>query len=231
MHSGYYQVYYKFSEAVTMPSKEMNRILPSPCPPSSDPGTILVETERIIIRRYLLSDAPALASAANHEQVANYMSDRFASPYTVEDAESYIPRTFHDDDSAAYPHAVAILLKPGFPCNPSTTEPLIIGGMGVRPMADVFYRTWELGYYLSPSVWRQGYGTEALSAFTIWMFKTWPLLNRVQACTYEGNIASQKLLQKCGFVLEGRGRGAVEKNGEIMDEVRFGLLRGDLRLE
>ncbi|KAM0256804.1 hypothetical protein ACHAQJ_004756 [Trichoderma viride] len=211
-----------------MPSKEMNRILPSPCPPSSDPGTILVETERLIIRRYLMSDAPAMAIAANHEEVANYMSDRFARPYTVADAERFIQQTFHDDDSAAYPHSSAILLKPGFPGNPSTTEPLIVGGIGTHHLTDILYRTWDLGYYLSPSVWRQGYGTEALNAFTRWTFKTWPLLNRIQARVYETNTASQKLLQKCGFVLEGRGRGIVEKNGKIMDDVSFGLLRDDL---
>lgn len=207
----------------------MNRILPSPCPPSSEPGTVLVETERLIIRRYSISDAPALASAANHEEVASYMSDRFASPYTAADAEIFIQQTFHDDDSAAYPHSVAILLKPGFLCNPSTTEPLIIGGMGTHPLADILYRTWDLGYYLSPSVWRQGYGTEALNAFTRWAFETWPTLNRIQAHVYESNMASQRLLQKCGFVLEGRGRGAIEKNGKVMDEVRFGLLRDDLK--
>ncbi|KAL7950698.1 acyl-CoA N-acyltransferase [Trichoderma barbatum] len=212
-----------------MPSKEMDRILPSPCPPSSEPGTILLETERLIIRRYFMSDAPALALAANHEQVASYMSDRFSSPYTVADAEGFIQQTVHDDDSAAYPHSAAILIKAGCPCNPSPTEPLLVGGIGTHPLGDILYRTWDLGYYLSPSVWRQGYGTEALNAFTRWVFETWPKLNRIQAQAYESNAASQKLLQKCGFVLEGRGRGAVEKNGKIMDEVRFGLLRDDLK--
>lgn len=212
-----------------MPRKEINRILPSPCPPSSEPGTTLVETERLIIRRYLLSDAPALALAANHEEVAAYMSDRFASPYTVADAENFIKQTFHDDDTAAYPHSSAIVLKPGFPGNPSTTEPLIIGGVGLHYLTDILYRTWDMGYYLSPTVWRQGYGTEALGAFTRWVFDTWPLLNRIQARTYDNNIASQKLLQKCGFVIEGRGRGVIEKNGQLMDDVAFGLIRDDLK--
>ncbi|KAL6868584.1 acyl-CoA N-acyltransferase [Trichoderma novae-zelandiae] len=212
-----------------MPSIERNRILPSPCPPSSNPGTVLVETERLIIRRYLISDAPALALAANHEQVASYMSDRFASPYTTADAEKFIQQTFHNDDTAAYPHGAAILLKPGFPGNSSATDALLIGGIGTRALTDILYRTWDLGYYLSPSVWRQGYGTEALRGFTTWAFETWPMLNRIQAHVYESNAASQKLLQKCGFVLEGRGRGAVEKGGQIMDEVLFGLLRDDLK--
>ncbi|KAL7793001.1 acyl-CoA N-acyltransferase [Trichoderma ceciliae] len=214
-----------------MPSKEMSRILPSTSPPSSDPGTILVETERLIIRRYFISDAPALAIAANHEDVARYMSDRFASLYTVADAERFIRQAYHDDDSAVYPHSSAILLKPGFPGNPSTAEPLLIGGIGTHPLTDILYRTWDLGYYLSPSVWRQGYGTEALNAFTRWAFETWPMLNRIQAHVYGSNTASQKLLQKCSFVLEGRGRGAIEKNGKIMDAVSFGLLRDDLKCE
>lgn len=167
--------------------------------------------------------------AANHEEVASFMSDRFASPYTVADAESFIQQTFHDDDTAQYPHSLAIVLKPGFPGNPSTTEPLIIGGVGTHQLTDIFYRTWDMGYYLSPMVWRQGYGTEAIKAFTRWAFNTWPLLNRIQAHTYENNLASQKLLQKCGFVIEGRGRGVVEKNGKLMGDVAFGLIRDDLK--
>jgi hypothetical protein len=30
-------------------------------------------------------------------------------------------------------------------------------------------------------------------------------------------------------VIEGRGRGVIEKNGQLMDDVAFGLIRDDLK--
>uniref|UniRef100_A0A8H7N9P2 N-acetyltransferase domain-containing protein n=1 Tax=Bionectria ochroleuca TaxID=29856 RepID=A0A8H7N9P2_BIOOC len=90
------------------------RALISPSPPSPEPGTVLLETERLLIRRYMLSDAPALAEIGNDPQVAIFMSDRFPNPYSVEDAETFIQNLNpqHDPTSPPeYPTTSAVLLK------------------------------------------------------------------------------------------------------------------------
>lgn len=67
--------------------------------------------------------------------------------------------------------------------------------------------------------------------FTHWLFETWPGLNRVEASAYGRNVQSQNVLRKSGLLEEGRRRGAIDKRGAVMDEVRFGILRGDLNKE
>lgn len=201
-------------------------ILQPSSPVSTEPGAFLLETDRLILRRVSISYAPALASAGNHAAVARNLRNGFPFPYTLADAEAFLSSAV-ELGSTTYPLHCATFVKPETPGNPSS-EPLYIGAMGIIPKSDVYYRTWEIGYWLTPSSWGKGYATELLRAFTRWVFQTWPDLNRVEAVLYARNIESERVLKKCGFVQEGRRRGAVEKAGEIMDEVIYGLLKDDL---
>ncbi|KAH7162903.1 acyl-CoA N-acyltransferase [Dactylonectria estremocensis] len=203
----------------------VNEILTSASPPSEEPGTVLFETERLIVRRYLMSDAPNMSATANHPAVAVNMRNRFPFPYTLSDAESFIGDACKPDGTA-YPLHNGIFVKAGAPGNPSAA-PLFIGGIGIMAKADVYYRTWELGYWLSPAAAGKGYMTEAVRAFAKWAFATWPALNRLEAYMFARNSASQGVVKKVGFVEEGRRRQAAEKKGELLDEVIFGLLRSD----
>lgn len=180
-----------------------------------------METERLILRRYLASDAPALAKAANHASVTANMRDRFPSPYTIAHAELWIA-----ENSAKNIHG-AILIKPSTPGNPSDS-PVLIGSLGVMPETDINYRTYSLGYWLDPAAWGKGYATEAVAAFVRWCFDVWPQLNRIEALTYSKNRASGRVLEKSGFVQEGRRRNNVEKLGVVMDDVIYGVIRSDV---
>jgi RimJ/RimL family protein N-acetyltransferase len=207
----------------------------SPSPPSPEPGTILLETERLLIRRYMLSDAPALAEIGNDPQVAIFMSDRFPNPYSVEDAETFIQNLNpqHDPTSPPeYPTTSAVLLKvapaDGHHHTPAGDGLVLIGSLGVRPRADVFYRSWEVGYFLGRDFWGKGYATEAVSAWARWMFETWPELLRIEGGRYSSNPRSGRVMEKSGFVFEGVKRSAVVKDGVVLDELVYGLLRSDV---
>ncbi|RFU73530.1 hypothetical protein TARUN_8715 [Trichoderma arundinaceum] len=203
-----------------------NRVLSSPCLPSNEPGTVLLETANLIIRRWSISDAPALAIAANYPSIAANLRDRFPIPYSLADAEDYLSNYVVSAES--YPHAVALFVKPNAGHNTSD-EPLFIAAAGLEQKGDVYYRTWELGYWFTPSAWGKGYATEFVKAFVPWAFETWPRLNRIEAMAYARNEGSQNVLRKCGFTLEGRRRGAVEKDGEVLDECIWGILRSDIK--
>lgn len=204
----------------------LDKLLSSPALPSNEPGTVLIETAKLIIRRWSTSDAPALAKAANYPSIVENLRDRFPMPYSFADAENYLAN--YAVSPEGYPTAVAIFLKPQTGHNTSN-EPLLVGGSGLEQKSDVYYRTWELGYWFTPSAWRKGYATEFVRAFVPWAFETWPRLNRIEAMAYERNVASKKILRKCGFTLEGVRRGALEKHGEILDESIWGILRSDIK--
>jgi RimJ/RimL family protein N-acetyltransferase len=199
----------------------------SPSPPSEEPGTLLVETDRLIIRRYHLSDAHVLASAANNNAIATNLRNTFPSPYTLEDAQSFLDNMACKPDGTSYPYHNGIFLKPNTAENPSK-EPLFIGAIGSMPKNDMYFRTWEIGYWLAEPAWGKGYMPEAAKAFMRWCFETWPDLNRIEAVVKSSNAAGLATVNKLGFKYEGTRRGAIFKNGEILDEVQFGFLRSEL---
>lgn len=60
----------------------------------------------------------------------------------------------------------------------------------------------EIGYGISEKYRGCGYATEALSAIVTWALKQTGV-SRVEAETEAANIASEKVLEKCGFVPSG----------------------------
>jgi ribosomal-protein-alanine N-acetyltransferase len=54
-------------------------------------------------------------------------------------------------------------------------------------------------------------------------------LNRVEATTDSENAASNRVLERTGFTLEGRLRQRHIYKGELHDELFFGLIAGDWR--
>lgn len=106
----------------------------------------------------------------------------------------------------------------------------VIGGIGLKNFSatDVEARTMELGYWVGREHWGKGYTTEAVTAFVKWAFQTWPDLNRIEASMFEGNVASERVLVKAGFVFEGVRRKAVWKGGELLDQRMYGVLREEV---
>ena len=60
----------------------------------------------------------------------------------------------------------------------------------------------EIGYGVSETQRGQGYATEAVHAAVRWALRQ-PGVTRVEAETEPGNQASQRVLEKCGFVPSG----------------------------
>lgn len=65
---------------------------------------------------------------------------------------------------------------------------------------------WEIGYHVSKSYTRNGYATEAVISFLPVIMKQLKISNIYGICLAE-NIASQRVLDNCGFVLEYAGLG------------------------
>ena len=96
------------------------------------------------------------------------------------------------------------------------------------------YHTWyvehdraEIGYGLyNDTHKRKGYMSEAVAAMLAYGFNKMNL-HRIEAMTADYNTASIKILEKSGFVYEGRLREHYNVNGKMEDSVLYGLLKKD----
>lgn len=93
----------------------------------------------------------------------------------------------------------------------------LVGGGGFKGAPDKDGRV-EIGYSMLVSFREQGLATEAVEALIDWAFSTGQV-SEVVAETLSHQIASQRVLEKTGFVKSG----ALEENGVTI--VRFSLRR------
>jgi [ribosomal protein S5]-alanine N-acetyltransferase len=84
----------------------------------------------------------------------------------------------------------------------------------------------ELGYWLLPDFWGQGLMQEAAQDFLLQTYRN-TKINRLYAEVEEPNLASQRLLQRCGFVLEGLSRECEFKDGRFISLYQYARLRSD----
>jgi RimJ/RimL family protein N-acetyltransferase len=84
---------------------------------------------------------------------------------------------------------------------------------------------YEIAYAIfNPNNRGKGYASEAVSLFVPFLFET-RNVERVQALTHPNNIASRRVLEKCGFKLEGTLRKMVLYRGRPADANTYSILR------
>ena len=76
----------------------------------------------------------------------------------------------------------------------------------------------EISYWIGKEYWGKGIATSALSAFLHTVTER-PLYGRAA----KDNLASQRVLEKCGFTLQGCNRDFANARGEEIEEVIFTL--------
>jgi RimJ/RimL family protein N-acetyltransferase len=97
------------------------------------------------------------------------------------------------------------------------------GGIGFMLLPDVERVSAEIGYWLGETHWGRGICTEALRAVTQYAIQQHGL-TRVFALPFAHNVASCRVLEKAGFVLEGHLRRSAVKNGRIEDQKLYGFI-------
>jgi len=156
-----------------------------------------------------MEDIDSLVKFANNYNVAKFMMDQFPHPYSVENGRMFISNSTKDSPQRIF----AI-----------ETDGQAVGGIGIHPLADILRRNAELGYWLAEPYWGNGIMTKAVMQMVEYGFKTFDL-NRIFARPFGTNIGSQKVLEKAGFVLEGRFEKTFLKNGEYIDELIYAVRR------
>ncbi|AZA93538.1 Putative ribosomal N-acetyltransferase YdaF [Chryseobacterium nakagawai] len=88
------------------------------------------------------------------------------------------------------------------------------------------YKNAETWYKLSPEVWGKGYGTEALERIIQFGFEDLKL-HRIEAGCAVDNIASYKVMEKCGMIREAHRRKLLPLKSGWSDNYEYAILEED----
>ncbi|MDD4832789.1 MAG: GNAT family protein [Clostridia bacterium] len=83
-----------------------------------------------------------------------------------------------------------------------------------------------IGYNLLPSFWGNGYATDISKRLIKYAFENLNV-ERVEALAMKNNVASCRVLEKSGLILEGVLKHFTKVRGEYFDVCYYGLTRGD----
>jgi [ribosomal protein S5]-alanine N-acetyltransferase len=157
------------------------------------------------VRSWRSSDLESLVAHANNRKIWINLRDRFPHPYTARDGSAFLRHTREQRPETAF--AIAVNGE-------------AVGGIGFELRGDVERVSAEIGYWLGEPFWGRGMTTEALVAVTGYAVATHGL-TRVYAVPFAWNTASCRVLEKAGYVLEGRMRRSAIKDGAITDQLQY----------
>lgn len=163
------------------------------------------------LRLWRKEDLDQLVKHANNPKIAGNLTNAFPHPYTRKSGKGFIEMV----TQFSPPHIFCI-----------SKDDKAIGAIGIHPQSDIWSKNAELGYWLAEPYWGHGIVTAAIREIVKYGFDTFPL-NRIFARPFSGNIGSQKVLEKCGFVLEATLKGTIFKNEQVFDELIFAIRKDE----
>ncbi|MCL1143658.1 GNAT family N-acetyltransferase [Shewanella gaetbuli] len=102
-----------------------------------------------------------------------------------------------------------------------TLDKEFVGITGFYCQCDVSKRV-EVGYIMTPEMQGKGYATESLLAVIDWGNIAYDIHKYVAICAKD-NVASNAVLLKCGFALEGHFINHTLHAGKWIDDYQYGL--------
>ena len=102
----------------------------------------------------------------------------------------------------------------------------LLGTCGISKMPDG-HNVALIGYQLKPSVWGKGVGTSC-AEFLLHYAKNYLNIRKLFGDCVTENVASVRILEKCGFSFEGVIKEKYEWHGELHDNSWYGLKMEDV---
>ncbi len=175
-------------------------------------GTKRIETERLILRPFVMADADAMyRNWASDPEVTKYLTwQTYKSPADADSilknwTEAYVEPDFYQ---------WAIELK-------ELGEP--IGSISVVNHDDLVDMA-EIGFCIGKPWWGRGIMTEALAAVRDFLFDEVGM-QRIEAGHDPNNPASGAVQRKCGLKYEGTFRRRIRSNQGITDVAWYAILK------
>ena len=174
-------------------------------------GTVTLETERLILRRFRMDDAgDMLCNWAASERVTRFLT---WEPYTsVKDVRDYIRFVIDSYKEGKYDWVIV---------RKDTRE--AIGSIGIVSQRDDI-ASCEVGYCLGERFWGLGIMPEAFSEVIRFLFEEVGM-NRIQSTHDPHNPQSGRVMEKCGLRCEGTMRQAAKNNQGVCDVVMRAILK------
>lgn len=171
----------------------------------------MIESGNFILRHWKESDLTSLVKYANNPAISANLTDKFPYPYLEENGKAFINFASQHDTH----HIFAIDIN-GEAC----------GGIGIHPQNDIQRLNAEMGYWLAEPYWGKGIISKAIPLVVDFAFTNMPI-TRIFARPFGRNVASQKALEKNGFVLEARIEKSFIKNGVLEDELIYAIRKNN----
>lgn len=171
-----------------------------------------IRTERLLLRPVRPTDAPALAERRSNPEVASLQS--WTVPYPLEKAEHLIAEVAEMDGPVTDTWWMLTIAD--------LADTTILGDLAIHPTWDG--RTIEIGYTLASSAWGQGSAREAVAGLVARLFAD-ERVTRLQAMMHPDNVASAQVVERCGFVFEGRTLLSYWVGDDNTDDLIYGLTR------
>ena len=174
-------------------------------------GTAVLETERMILRKFSMSDAEAaFKNWTSSDTVTKFL--RWETHADISVTRDYIADLLGQYDKPDCYDWVITLKETGEP----------IGSIGAVDVKEEIGAV-EVGYCIGEAWWRHGYTSEALTAVIRFFFEEVEA-NRVWSEHDVNNPNSGKVMEKCGLKYEGTLRQADRNNTGLCDTAVYGIL-------
>lgn len=179
-------------------------------------GTVTLETPRLILRKFVLTDAACMyKNWTNDHQVTKFLT--WPTHTSIQDSHDII-HLWMNEYANPKTYQWCIELK-------EIHEP--IGTISVVHMNEEIDCV-EIGYCIGRNFWNKGITLEAFAAVIRFLFEEVGV-NRIEARHDTNNPNSGKVMMKCGLKYEGTRAMADRNNSGICDTALYGLLARDYR--
>lgn len=179
-------------------------------------GTRIIETERLILRPFVMADATAMyENWASDPEVTKYVT---WPPHSSVEVTRMLLWEWTDGYERPDRYNWGIVLK---------ENGTLIGNISVVHL-DEYVEACEIGYCMGKPWWGGGIMTEALKAVVDYLFENVGF-NRICARHDPRNIGSGRVMQKAGMTYEGTLRQIYRNNTGICDAAYYSILRSEWR--
>lgn len=177
---------------------------------------LILESKRLTLRTFKESDIPNI-----HDMLLRPESTLFNPSSYSEDIEETkkLTHTWQSEtDSGQDRKKFTFLIE-------TIIDSVFVGIIAID-LIKLHYKNAEVWYKLSPDIWGKGYATEALERIIQFGFEDLKL-HRIEAGCAIDNVASYKVMEKCGMIREAHRRKLLPLKNGWSDNYEYAILDED----